>query len=78
MKSEDKHSRILRCRFYNGEKEFPEKKFVSFTSENSGSFWYYEQLWVQRMYKGNWDMEIEEMTQAGIFQNLMNLQHQRV
>lgn len=67
MNHEDKHSRILRCRFYNGEKEFPEKKFALFTSENPGTFWYYEQLWVERMYKDNWDMDIDEMTRAGIF-----------
>lgn len=67
MKQENKHDRILRCRFYNGEKEFPEKKFENFTAENPASFWDYEQLWVERMYKDNWDMEIDEMTRAGIF-----------
>ena len=66
MKQEDVHSRILRCRFYDGEKEFPEKKFETFTVENPASFWHYEQLWVERMYQDNWDMEIDEMTRLGI------------
>ena len=58
MDKNNRHERILDCRYYNGEDEAPQGISVS--------FWGYEQIWVESKYHDNWDYEKEDLKRLGI------------